>query len=97
MSKWSMISPPFAREEDALMWRPWIAVASVALGSAGAVAQETVKIGLILPMTGPFATTGKQVEAGARVYMQQNGATVAGKKIEMILRDEISSSPPWRM
>jgi branched-chain amino acid transport system substrate-binding protein len=79
------------------MWRTLIAVASVALGSAGAVSQETVKIGLILPMTGPFATTGKQVEAGARVYMQQNGATVAGKKIEMILRDEISSSPPWRM
>ncbi|HEY1360743.1 MAG TPA: ABC transporter substrate-binding protein [Xanthobacteraceae bacterium] len=60
----------------------------VALASGGAVAQESVKIGLILPMTGPFTTTGKQVEAGVRFYMQQNGATVAGRKIELILRDD---------
>jgi branched-chain amino acid transport system substrate-binding protein len=62
--------------------------ASLALASAGAAAQETVKVGLILPMTGPFTTTGRQVEAGARFYMQQNGATVAGQKIELILRDD---------
>jgi branched-chain amino acid transport system substrate-binding protein len=52
------------------------------------VKQDTVKIGLILPMTGPFTTTGKQVEAGVRFYMQQNGTSVAGKKIEVILRDD---------
>jgi branched-chain amino acid transport system substrate-binding protein len=51
-------------------------------------AQDIVKVGLILPMTGPFTSTGKQVEAGVRFYMQQNGATVAGKKIEVILRDD---------
>jgi hypothetical protein len=33
------------------------------------------------PLTGPFTTTGKQVEAGARFYMQQNGASVDGKKL----------------
>jgi branched-chain amino acid transport system substrate-binding protein len=51
-------------------------------------AQETVKIGLILPMTGPFASTGKQIEAAARLYMQQNGAAVAGKKLELIIKDD---------
>jgi len=57
--------------------------------TVGAVsAQDIVKVGLILPMTGPFTSTGKQVEAGVRFYMQQNGATVAGKKIEVILRDD---------
>src|SRR5436190_11077085 len=69
------------------MWRILIA-ASLALTAAGAAAQETVKVGLILPMTGPFTTTGKQVEAGVRFYMQQNGTTVAGKKIEVVLRDD---------
>src|SRR5262245_49966053 len=64
------------------------AIASIALASANAMAEETVKVGLILPMTGPFTTTGKQVEAGARFYMQQNGATVDGRKIELILRDD---------
>src|SRR5215469_239070 len=70
------------------MWWRLIAGAFIALASVDAVAEETIKVGLILPMTGPFTTTGKQVEAGARFYVQQNGATVAGKKIEIILRDD---------
>src|SRR5260370_10701817 len=70
------------------MWWRLIAGASIALASVNAVAEETVKIGLILPMTGPFTTTGKQVEAGARFYMQQNGASIDRKKIELILRDD---------
>jgi branched-chain amino acid transport system substrate-binding protein len=53
-----------------------------------ASAQETVKIGLILPMTGPFASTGRQVEAGVKAYMALNGDSVAGKKIEVVLRDD---------
>jgi branched-chain amino acid transport system substrate-binding protein len=57
-----------------------------ALGVASA--QETVKVGLILPLTGPFAPTGKQIEAGARLYMAHNGNTVAGKKIELIVKDD---------
>src|SRR5262245_6659349 len=60
----------------------------ITLGVTEAIGQETIKIGLILPMTGAFTTTGKQVDAGVRFYMQQNGATVAGKKIEIILRDD---------
>jgi len=53
-----------------------------------ALAQETVKIGMILPLTGPFASTGRQVEANAKLYMAQHGATVAGKKIELIVKDD---------
>src|SRR5580704_13912389 len=70
------------------MWCRLIAVAIIALASVSAMAEETVKVGLILPMTGAFTTTGKQVEAGARFYMQKNGATVDGRKIELILRDD---------
>jgi len=70
------------------MWWVLSAIASIALVSANALAEETIKVGLILPMTGPFTTTGKQVEAGARFYMQQSGATVDGRKIEVILRDD---------
>ena len=39
-----------------------------------------MKIGLILPMTGPFASTGRQIEAAAKLYMPQNGDTVAGQE-----------------
>lgn len=57
-------------------------------GLAPALAQDTVRIGLILPMTGASSTTGKQAEAAIRLFMQQNGTTVAGKKIELILKDD---------
>ncbi len=65
-----------------------LAATALAAGSVPAAAQEAVKIGLIIPLTGPFTTTGKQLEAAARLYMQQNGTTVAGKKIELIVRDD---------
>ncbi len=63
------------------------AAAMLALSGA-ALAQETVKIGLILPMTGPFASTGRQIEAAVKLYMQQKGDTVAGKKIQLIVKDD---------
>jgi branched-chain amino acid transport system substrate-binding protein len=59
-----------------------------ALALAPAQAQETVKIGLILPMTGGQASTGKQIDNAVKLYMQQKGDTVAGKKIEVILKDD---------
>lgn len=56
-----------------------------------ALAQDnTFKIGLILPMTGQQATTGRQIEAAARLYMAQHGDTVAGKKIQLIVKDDTS-------
>jgi branched-chain amino acid transport system substrate-binding protein len=66
------------------------AVAGVALAAAvtAAQAQETVKIGLIVPMTGGQASTGQQINNAIKLYMQKNGDTVAGKKIEIILRDD---------
>src|SRR6266403_527243 len=68
-----------------------VAIAGVVgstLALAPAQAQETVKIGLILPMTGGQASTGKQIDNAVKLYMQQKGDTVAGKKIEIILKDD---------
>ena len=62
------------------------------LALAPAQAQDTVKIGLILPMTGGQASTGKQIDNAVKLYMQQNGDTVAGKKIEIILKDDARGS-----
>ena len=60
------------------------------LGAAGAARADdnTVTIGLIVPMTGPFASTGKQDRAGAKLYLQQHGDTVAGKKIVLEVKDD---------
>lgn len=64
------------------------AAAAIAGASWPALAQAPAKVGLILPMSGPFASTGKQVEAAARLYIAQNGDVVAGRKIELVLRDD---------
>src|SRR6058998_116796 len=58
-----------------------------------AFAADPVKIGLILPMTGPFASTGRQSEAAVRLYMQKNGDTVAGRKVELIVKDDTGLAP----
>ena len=46
---------------------------------------------MVMPMTGALAAAGQQVLAGARLYMKQHGETVAGKKIELIVKDDASS------
>ena len=71
-----------------MLRREILAVAALALISSGAAAQDTVKVGLILPMTGQQASTGKQIDAAVKLYMQQHGSTVAGKKIEVVLKDD---------
>jgi branched-chain amino acid transport system substrate-binding protein len=57
--------------------------------SVMAQAQDNAfKVGLILPMSGPFASTGKQLESAARLYVAQHGDTVAGRKVVLIVKDD---------
>jgi len=65
-----------------------LAIGAMAIGSASA--QDAVKIGLIVSMTGQQASTGKQIKAAVDLYMKEHGDTVAGKKIQVILRDSAS-------
>ena len=73
------------------------AVVALAGGTAfSALAQETVKIGLILPLTGPFASTGRQIDSAVKVYMAKHGSTVAGKKVEVIVKDDAGTAETTR-
>jgi branched-chain amino acid transport system substrate-binding protein len=49
---------------------------------------DPFKIGVILPLTGPFESTGKQISDGMRLYIAQHGDVVAGRKIELLFRDD---------
>ncbi|MEO6032266.1 MAG: ABC transporter substrate-binding protein [Burkholderiaceae bacterium] len=64
--------------------------AAAAVWGVGARAQSdnTIRIGLILPMTGQQASTGRQINAAVKLWMAQHGDKVAGKKIEVILKDD---------
>ena len=57
-------------------------------GVRDAAAQDVIKIGACLSLVGGFQTVGRQALAGAKLYMQLNGDRVAGKKIELIVRDD---------
>jgi branched-chain amino acid transport system substrate-binding protein len=55
--------------------------------NGAAVAQEPVKIGLIMTYTGQFADAAAQMDNGIKLYIKQNGDTVAGRKIELLRKD----------
>jgi len=71
-----------------LAWSLLGAAAISALAFTPARAEDAFKIGLIVPMTGGQASTGKQIDNAIKLYMKQHGDTVAGKKIEVILKDD---------
>jgi branched-chain amino acid transport system substrate-binding protein len=69
------------------------AAAVLAATAVGAQAQEPLKIGAVLEVTGPFASIAKQIENGMRLYIARNGDTVAGRKIELIVKDSTGAQP----
>jgi branched-chain amino acid transport system substrate-binding protein len=78
------------------MQRTFIAicgVAAIVLVQAPAAAQQTVKIGLILPYTGQFTDTAAQMDNAIKLYMKQHGDTVAGKKLEVLRKDTGGVAP----
>lgn len=61
--------------------------------SVQASAQETVKIGVILPYSGPFADAANQLQAGIDLYIAKHGNEVAGKTIELVKKDTGGPAP----
>jgi branched-chain amino acid transport system substrate-binding protein len=66
----------------------WATVAALAVSASLTASAQDIKIGLILPMTGPFTSTGRQIDAAVKLFVQQNGDSVAGKKVEVMLKDD---------
>ena len=64
-----------------------------ALGFGAAHAQGTIKIGIILPYSGQFADGAAQLDNAIKLFVQQNGDTVAGKKLEFIRKDTGGIAP----
>jgi branched-chain amino acid transport system substrate-binding protein len=69
------------------------ALAAVWVRAAHAQSAQPFRIGLILPMTGPFASTGRQVEAGIKAYLRQHGESFGGRRVEVLLRDDTGTAP----
>jgi branched-chain amino acid transport system substrate-binding protein len=69
------------------------AVAAAAWAPRLAFAADPLKIGLIIPLTGPFASTGRQLEAACRLYIERNGEIAAGRKVELSVKDDTGLAP----
>jgi len=70
-----------------------IAITAAGLAAKTAAAQGTVKIGVVMSYSGQFADPGAQIDNGIKLYMKQHGDTVAGKKIEIVRKDNGGIAP----
>ena len=71
-----------------------VTTAAAALVAAASVhAQQTVKIGIILPYTGQFADGATQLDNAIKLFVKQNGDSVAGRKLEFIRKDTGGIAP----
>ena len=71
-------------------------VATVAAGLVAASslhAQQPIKIGVILPYTGQFADGATQLDNAIKLYVKQNGDSIAGRKLEFIRKDTGGIAP----
>ena len=64
------------------------AITAALASTAFAADTSPIKIGLILPMTGQSASTGRQIDAAVKLWVAQNGNKVAGRTVEVILKDD---------
>jgi branched-chain amino acid transport system substrate-binding protein len=69
-----------------------VAAAAVVWPAPGSTA-DSIKVGVLAPMSGPFAPFGRQITNGIKAYMKANGDVVAGKKIELVVRDTTGPAP----
>lgn len=52
-----------------------------------------LRIGLLAPFSGPFASSGLEIRTGIAAYLQLHGDTVAGRKIVLLERDTTGVAP----
>ena len=75
------------------MRKAFLAALGCLLVALPAWAQDSIKVGIVAPFSGPFADYGKQFDAGVKAFQKINGTTVAGRKVEVIVRDTGGPSP----
>jgi branched-chain amino acid transport system substrate-binding protein len=92
MHAWSIFSARFLGRINTAFLVIVCALSLLAAGQSYA-AGDTIKVGMIAEMTGSFADFGFNIVNGAKAYMKEHGDTVAGKKIELIVRDVGGPSP----
>ncbi|OGP89010.1 MAG: hypothetical protein A2156_05030 [Deltaproteobacteria bacterium RBG_16_48_10] len=63
-------------------------ISAAGFSAVGAAEKGPIKIGFIAPRTGNFAQLGIEMIEGAKLLLEENNYSVAGRKIEFIVEDE---------
>ena len=71
----------------------FLATAALAAGALGVAQAQDLKIGMVVPVSGPFATTGQQIMNGAKLYLKQHDDTLGGRKVILLEKDDTGISP----
>ena len=66
----------------------WLTLAALALGVGGTAQAATVKIGVVLPFSGPNADLGHQIDKAFDLYVKLHAKDIAPHKVQIIKRDE---------
>lgn len=70
------------------------AVPLAAYANRSRAATEPVKVGLILTMSGPFASSGEIMANAARLFLETEGRELLGdQQVELIIRDDGGANP----
>ncbi|MGH7075987.1 MAG: ABC transporter substrate-binding protein [Stellaceae bacterium] len=64
-----------------------------ATSGIGRAAEPPLKIGVIMTYSGPFAFNGRQADLGIATYLKVHGDTIAGRKIEIVRKDDTGLRP----
>ena len=62
-------------------------LATALLAGAGAAQADTIKVGVVGPLSGPFSIFGQNFQWGLEAYAHDHGASVAGHDVEFVYRD----------
>ena len=65
---------------------------AITLGATPASAEE-LRIGILAPMTGPFAQVGKDMVNGFEMYLGETKSDFAGASVKLIVEDEQAKPP----
>ena len=70
-----------------------LGLAAGMLAASAAAQAKDLTVGLIVPMSGPFAAHGKQITHGIDLYLAEHQQTLGGRKVKLIIKDDTGIAP----
>lgn len=65
-----------------------LSAAALCVSTLGAQAQESIKVGMILTLSGPPAAIGQQIRQGFELALEQMDGKLGGRTVELIVEDD---------